>query len=316
MKMGVAGAVYANVATNAVQALAMSGYTLSRVGLRFRWERARTVVGFSFPMVLASLGSYYIGFADRYFLKIFGDLETVGLYTMAARFGLVFFAFGFTPFGMAWDAERYQIARQPDAIPRMQQIFRILSAYLIVLGFAISLFAEEVLRLLSAEPFWAAAPLIPIFIANSLTMAWGAYARFGLLLKRNTREIARVNWLAVPVTTLAFVLLIPPLGAVGAALAVAAGNVFRLAYVEYRASRLYDMRLQWRRVLLVTLAFAAAVSGAQALDLRGALQWTVDCTLLFAGFALAWFGPVLDPQDRHLVLEKVRSVATFVRVRR
>lgn len=317
MRLGVAGAVYANVAATVIQAAIMSAYTLRKVGVGFRWESARTVIGFSLPILIGSLGSYYIGFADRYFLKILGDLETVGLYSMAARFGLVFFAFGFTPFAMAWDAERYRIAREPDAIVKMQQIFRILSAYLIVLGLAISLFAEEVLRLLSAEPFWAAAPLIPIFIFNSLTMAWGSYARFGLLLKRNTRAIAKVTWVSVGLTTIAFVALIPPLGAVGAALAVATGNAFRLGYVQLLASRVYDMKLQWGRVLVPTLVFAVVVMCSPSLALGGVLQWILDGAILLGGAALVWFGSILEESDRQLAREKVRalvlSAARFLR---
>lgn len=313
MRMGVAGAVYANVTATVIQAVIMACYTMSKVGMRFRWERARTVMGFSFPILLASLGSYYIGFADRYFLKILGDLEAVGLYSMAARFGLVFFAFGFSPFAMAWDAERYRIAREPDAIPRMQQIFRLLSAYLMVLGLAICLFAEEVLRLLSAQPFWAAAPLIPIFILNSLTMAWGSYARFGLLLKRNTREIAKVTWMSVPVTTLAFVALIPSLGAIGAALAVASGNIFRLVCVQHRASQMYDMKLQWRRVIAPVLVFAGAVLLSKLLVSDAVLRWFANCVLLAGGAAWMWFGGVLEEEDRNLVRAQAHGLVAGVK---
>jgi O-antigen/teichoic acid export membrane protein len=313
LRMGVAGAVYANLCATAIQAVAMSIYTISCVGVSFRWERARAVIGFSVPILVASIGSYYIGFADRYFLKIFGDLEAVGLYSMAARFGLAYFAFGFTPFEMAWDAERYNVAKRPDAVPVFQQTFLMISAYLLVLAFAMSLFADEVLRIMSAEPFWAAAPLIPIFVLNSLIMGWGSYARFGLFLQKKTSEIAKGTWYSIPVTTIAFVTLIPMFGMIGAAIAVMLGNAFRVAYIQHAASRVFDMQLQWGRVLAFLGVLALVTIASMSLRVGVGLGILIDCLLLGASALLAWFGPLLEPEDRQLILRNVKTVVGRLR---
>lgn len=313
LRMGVAGAVYANLAATAIQAVAMSIYAISNVGIRFRWERARSVIGFSMPILIASIGSYYVGFADRYFLKMFGDLESVGLYTMAARFGLAYFAFGFTPFEMAWDAQRYNVAKRPDAVPVLQQTFRMLSAYMLFLGFAVSLFADEVLRFMAAEPFWAAAPLIPIFVLNSLIMAWGSYARLGLFLQKKTRDIAKGTWLSIPVTTAAFFLLIPLLGMIGAALSVTIGNTFRVAYIQRAAAQAFNMHLQWTRVLTVLAALTLATLLAKSLSMGSALEMIIDVLLLGVGLLFVWFGPLLESQDRERVVRDVMAIVGRLR---
>jgi|GEM_PF-3463347 len=303
MKMGVAGAVYANVLATATQAVVMGGYAVAQVGCRFRWERARAVFGFSWPILVGSLGSYYIGFADRYFLRMFSDLETIGLYALAARFGTAYFAFGYTPFSMAWDAERYRIAKSANPIPAFQQVFRMLSVYLVFLGLVVSVLADDVIRILAAEPFWGAAQLIPIFIANALFMAWGAYVRFGLLLRERTIEFARVTWMAVPITTLAFIVLIPGMHATGAVLAVTVGNLFRLIYVHFKARAVYDMRLEWSRIAPATIVLMLVVVILPLVPVSSAISAAaLDAIVLILGALFLWCGPVLSSEDRRRVI--------------
>jgi O-antigen/teichoic acid export membrane protein len=177
-----------------------------------------------------------------------------------------------------------------------------------LLGFAICLFADEVLRILAASPFWAAGVLIPIFILNSLLMAWGSYARFGLFLQKNTSQLAKATWLSIPVTTVAFVLLIPAFGAVGAALSVVAGNIFRVAYVQRAASRAFDMHLQWGRVLTVLGVFTLIVIGLRFLSLSMEVQILLDAALLGAAIWWVWAGPLLEPEDRQSIIDTAGSV--------
>lgn len=308
-RMGVKGAVYTNVLATAIQASSMGAYAIAHVGFRFKWKRARVVFGFSWPILVGSLGSYYIGFADRYFLRMFSDLDVIGLYALAARFGAAYFAFGYAPFSMAWDAERYRIAKSADPVPAFQQIFRMLSAYLVFLALTISILADDVVRVLAAEPFWGAAGLVPIFVVNALFMAWGAFVRFGLLLKERTIEFARVTWMAVPITTVAFVLLIPPLGAAGGALAVAIGNLFRLVYVHHRATAAYDMQLEWSRVLPVAgvLVLAGVAIRFVAAFTTGTVAAVMDAGILIVGALLIWC-VVLTADDRRRAMEVVRIV--------
>src|SRR5690606_8866401 len=129
---------------------------------------------------------------------------------------------------------------------------------------------------------------------------------FGLLLKEKTIEFARVTWMAVPITTIAFVLLIPPLGAAGAVLAVAVGNLFRLAYVHRRAIAVYDMQLEWSRVLPIAGIFVIGVTALRLTPIATS-GLAADAAVLIAGALLLWSIP-LTVEDRRRVLEFARTV--------
>jgi len=173
----------------------------------------------------------------------------------------------------------------------------------VFLGLVVSVLADDVIRILAAEPFWGAAQLIPIFIANALFMAWGAYVRFGLLLRERTIEFARVTWMAVPITTLAFIVLIPGMHATGAVLAVTVGNLFRLIYVHFKARAVYDMRLEWSRIAPATIVLMLVVVILPLVPVSSAISAAaLDAIVLILGALFLWCGPVLSSEDRRRVI--------------
>ena len=58
------------------------GYCIARVGLRWSRAKARELVSFSWPFVVAGFGAYYITFGDSFFLRGFSPLRSA-----AARVG-------------------------------------------------------------------------------------------------------------------------------------------------------------------------------------------------------------------------------------
>jgi O-antigen/teichoic acid export membrane protein len=310
LRLGVTGAVYANVAATAVQAVVMSLYTVHSVGIAFDRKVARQVLGFTLPILVAAVGSYYLGFADRYFLKAFGTLRDVGIYALAARFAVAYFALGFSPFEQAWDAARYHVAKEFDAVKTFQQIFRILSVTLIALGLAISVFCHKVIDIMTASDFWAAAQIVPILLLSYLVQIWTSYCRFGLLFTNRTKQIAVATLVAMPIMTLAFYLLVPSLGAVGAAIGAVIGFSVRLVWTEWKSSRSYNMHLQWGLALSLLLIAVGVYCGVRLLPFDEWGKAGAGAIGLMAFSLTACLGPWLTAGDRQLVTTWLKRLAT------
>jgi O-antigen/teichoic acid export membrane protein len=313
LRMGVTGAVYANVAATAVQAIVMSAYTIHHVGLSFQRRVARQVLGFTLPILAASVGSYYLGFADRYFLKAYGTLQEVGLYALAARFAVAYFALGYTPFEQAWDAARYYVAKESGAVQTFQQIFRVLSVWLIALALAISLFSHKVINIMTAADFWPAARIVPILLLSYLVQIWTSYCRFGLLFTNRTKQIAVATFVAMPVMTLAFWLLVPKLGAVGAAVGATLGFTARLIWTEKKSAASYNMHLQWGRALSLLGLAALVYLGDRVLPLDEWGKAGVGAIALLAFCLIAYRGPWLTSADRQLITTWLKRLLSRLR---
>jgi O-antigen/teichoic acid export membrane protein len=309
LNMDVAGIVYASVIAHGCWGAALLAYAARYTGLRGSARQMRTLVGFSWPLVLADLVSFYLVFGDRYFLRLFHDLDEVGVYALAYKFGFLLIATTWTPFMKIWDALRYQIAQQQDAPVVFRKVFVLCSTMIIGCALGVALLAEDLLLVMSAPEFHPAAQIVPIVMAAHVLYAWNSYCSLGILFKGNTLQITYGNIAGAAAITVGYLGLVPWLGAAGAAWATFVGYAARFAWIRWQGERAFPMNLEWGRVGLIC-AVAIACFGVGTLapaPLLLSVPFKLACLAVFLGavFALR----LISSEERRLIGS---GLATFV----
>lgn len=219
LHMGIIGALLAIVAGYAVIAGWTFPMALWRAGLRLRIDIAHNLFSFGLPLVSNTVSLWVLQLSDRYLLGRLGSLAETASYTVAYTLGGVLGVVVLAPFSLAWPTAMYAIAKRVDATSIFRLVFRWYSLFLLFATASLAIVAIEVLYLFFPPAYDSALPVIPL-IAISI-MCFGIYSYFtiGISLQRKT-------WLAVLLTSIAALvnvglnlLLIPRLGALGAALA-------------------------------------------------------------------------------------------------
>lgn len=226
----------------------LSGYTLATVGIRFSYHMSAKLVHFSMPLMLATVGSFYLTFGDRYFLRLFGNLADVGIYALGYKFGFMLIVLMWDPFEKIWATQRYETYKRPDAKNVFQRTFVFMSILLLSATLGISLFVKDLLKIMSDPAFHQAYTIVPIILAAYVIHAWTNFCDFGLLLKRKTIQIAYGSAVAVAVITVAYLTLIPMFGIYGAAWATVIGFAARLYWISWKSRLEFDMQLPWGKV--------------------------------------------------------------------
>lgn len=314
MEMHVEGVLYSGVISSAVMGLILSGYSLSKTGIHARIETCKKLMIFSLPLKLATIGSFYLTFGDRYILNIYRELSEVGIYALGYKFGFIFTLLAWTPFEKMWDSERYVIHENPDAKLIYQRIFLYISLVLILLGLCISIYSRDLLKIMSAPAFWDAYKVVPVIILAYIFQAWSKYCSFGLLLHHRTMQIAYAELIASGAITVAYFTLIPAYGMHGAAWATVIGFVIRFYWTNRKATQLYDMGLPWRKVILTALLALAFYSLSFTLNnslLLSIFLRTILVTLFIAAFFLL---PILSRNEKNEIIAKCRQLF-FARIR-
>jgi O-antigen/teichoic acid export membrane protein len=303
--MRVEGMIYGTVLSGGAMALLLLAFTLRQTGWRWSKEQAKQLTIFSLPLVLTSLVSFYITFGDRYFLRAWNSLEEVGLYALGYKFGFLLAFMIANPFSNVWDAEKYRVYALPEARSIFQQTFLGFSAVLLVAVTGISLFIEDLLKIMSAPAFWSAHQVVPLVLVAYLFNAWYGFTNMGILVRKKTMEMTWGTLLAAAVASIFYVLLIPLWGGVGAALASVLAFGSRCLWTTWRSSRLYDMGLQWGMVTL--LALPALPLYALSRYTPEDMVWSLICNLLlfFCYLFYLMAVPVLPPAWRELLRNAV-----------
>ncbi len=308
LEMRVEGVIYSAVIQGIVIGILLTGYTISRTGIRVIKAVCKSLFSFSLPLKLAALGSFYMTFGDRYILNIYTDLTQVGIYALGYKFGFVLLLLTWDPFEKMWDSEKYNIHKKSHAKHIYQTIFIYISAILILVGLCISIFSRDLLRLMAAPSFLEAYKIVPIIIIAYIFQAWTKYCSIGILLEEKTMQIAYGEMLGVAVITLAYFTLIPTYGIYGAAWSTVAGFGARLYWTNLKSSGLYNMELPWAKISQVTLV-ATLIYFLSILSPKGILPSILFRSALVILFiAISYMMPILSRNEKIQIWNKIRKL--------
>jgi O-antigen/teichoic acid export membrane protein len=268
-----------------------------QLGLEFSRDLLREMNRFGWPLVPSALFLWATNFSDRLFLVKLDGADEVGLYSIGVRVASALVLL-LTAFRLAWPAFAYSIEDDTQA----RRTYGFVLTYLVFaaswLALALSLCSPWIVHLLTTSEFYSASRVVaPLAFA---AVAFAGYIVMAIGVGRSRRT--QFNWVvtgAAAVVNVALnLILIPPYGMMGAAIATVAAYATMFLGMTWWSQRIYPVPYQWRRVAtLVGAAVALTVLG-KLLDVPLALAVVLSVAyplvLLPLGFYL--------PAERHRLL--------------
>lgn len=302
------GIIWSAVISSLVLTAIFSVWFLPTTGFNVSKYYAKKLVQFSAPIILASLAMYYIMFSSRYYLQYFDDVNAVGIYALANKFGMIIFSLVAAPFSEYWSARQFDMAKTPDSHKLFGQVFFYLA--LIMLGAATGLLAliKDFIHLSATQPYWPALPLVPWLVGSYVLQAWGDYFRFGCFYKAQNRYITYASIATVVIVTILYLYWIPQQGALGAAKAMFFASLVRFATIYFFGQKLFHISVPWPRIagcvgyflLVLYLTNLIPISGTSAMIVK-AITVGIACILIF-------ITPLIDPEHRQLIYRQMSSI--------
>jgi O-antigen/teichoic acid export membrane protein len=288
---GPLGVLVGNFTGTLLVYLALLGYRREQLGLQLDRGLLRAMNSFGLPLVPSALALWATNFSDRFFLVKLSGAAEVGRYSLAVRVASAMVLL-LTAFRTAWPAFAYSIDDDREA----RRTYGFVLTYLLFvtswIALALSLLAPWLVRLLapSNPDFWSASRVVPPLAFAAA--AFGGYIVMAIGVGRSRQT--QLNWVVTGAAALLNValnlILIPPYGMMGAAIATVAAYTLMFAGMTVNAQRVYRVPYQWRRIALVAgVAVGLTVLG-KALDaslpVAIALSLAYPLVLLPLGFYL------------------------------
>ena len=307
-EMHVEGVIYSAIISSAAMSLILLGYTLPRTGIHVSMEKFRSLFSFSLPLKLATIGSFYLTFGDRYILNIYTDLSQVGIYALGYKFGFIFLLLTWDPFENMWDAEKYVIHNKQNAVAIYQRVFLYISTLLIFVGLCISLYSKDLIKIMADPAFLEAYRIVPIIIIAYILQAWTRYCDFGILLHGKTMQIAYAGMIGVLAISVAYFTLIPLYGIYGAAWSTVIGFLARFLWTYLKGTQHYDMKLPWGKVVAATMLaiIIYPISLLAPEDIMISILLRTALVLLYIVSFLAL--PIISSNEKKEIWKTIRSL--------
>jgi O-antigen/teichoic acid export membrane protein len=242
LNQGVMGVALSTMLSSTVTGVVMLIYVVAKTGIRYDHPLAKRMLAFSWPLWFGGLAGLYIGSSNRYYMRIFGTMDHVGLYSLAERFSGIITMLIWGPFAQYWVVESFKYY-QADKRAAFNIVFSIICGILFMAGLGIALFAPPTIHIMSQPAFYPAANAVPFLVMSTIFASLAQFVSFSFLVTETTKLLSAYSYLTAIVVSVLYVALIPALGHVGAALASSAAQGLQLLIQYRQGQRRYNMEL-------------------------------------------------------------------------
>lgn len=277
-----------------------------QLSLRFDRALLRRLFRFGLPTMPAEVSLYALNFVDRLIILRSVGATEAGLYSLGVKFAQAVNVL-VRGFQLAWPPLAYSIRDDEEARRTYATVVTLFVAGCAFVVLGLWLFSRWIVRALAAPDFFDSYEVIGL-IGTAVTL-YALYLVLVVILGRTGRtEFNLPAALGALVTNVVLnLVLVPPLGIVGAGLALVASYVVVLGLMYGFTQRLFPVPYEWGRLLRVVVAVAALVGLAELLVPTDGLDGLLLRTVLFVAYPLLLWGTGFFSEEERGWISRLRE---------
>ncbi|MCX7397609.1 MAG: lipopolysaccharide biosynthesis protein [Planctomycetales bacterium] len=259
MDMGVEGLLLGNFTASAIHAAAlMIVFLKTRGAFRFDLALSIEMLRFSMPLLVTAIMAMLMHEADRYFIRVFINMDEVGVYSLAHKIAFAVNTLCLLPFASIWQVAIYDINRMPKADDLYAGVFRWFLGGLGILLLGAALTVHPVLPLMTPDAYGDATDLISVILLGFFLFGLQLQFEVPAMLSKKTKRLVPGSVIGVVVNVVGNFLLVPAYGSWGAAW------VGVLTYASFSFTTLLMCRsirpipYPWKSSILVSAGFCGS----------------------------------------------------------
>ncbi len=219
----------------------------------------RKIFAYGHPFVFAGMAYWIFGSMDRWMLAELGNTREVGLYSVAFKVSTLI-GFVTAAFSQAWSPYVVKMMSEDKEYRKsFSRVFSLWYFILAMIGLLISLFAREILMLLTPRVYWDASGVLSAVTMGLVLQGTTQITAIGISLESRTRLLTHIAWLTACVNFGLNYILIPRFGAEGSAWATLVSYAMLTSIFLFWTQRLHPIPLERKKLLYSTFLVAAGL---------------------------------------------------------
>jgi len=164
-----------------------------------------------------------------------------------------------------------------------------------------TLLIEDAMTIMASKEFYDAYKIVP-FIAFAYVLNGSCYIlRMGFYLRGKTEYAGIIMVLTTIFTLTMYYILIPPMGALGAAIATVLSFFFWNSLTYIVCQRVYKIHYEWGRIIRIVGCSFLLITIANLIQLKpipDMAEFFVKCVLILAFPSILWFAKFFTTKER------------------
>ena len=247
----------------------------------------KEMLGYGFSMMIAGLSGALINVLDRFVLNSMSGLEEVGLYSLGYKISSIIKVFIIGSVSMAITPMIFRKIKDDDSLRFYRKTMTYYGFAMIVCIMGISLFGREAIKLFTGSSiYWSSYTVVPILAFSLFFVALKDVVVTGLHITKKTSRISLMTGIVSILNLILNILMIPWLGAEGAALASFLSQLTYFAGVFYFSNKVYPISFEWNKIILMfvvglVLVYSALLTSDMNLLIRLSVKTTAIISFPF-----------------------------------
>lgn len=255
LKLGILALIYGNLAAIMLTVACILPVFWKSSTTRVEFSILGLSLRFGYPLIAQGFSNLLIQSGDRYVLRIFTSLSTVGLYSFGYGFAAVIHFLLVVPLKYALQPV---VLRQEEEPEKLKEFLRSNCAYFYFVGMFfclfLSLFSKEAMEIMARKKdFWESWIVVPIIMFCYLQHGLGIFFNWGLVMAKKANRIS-ANVLVTAVINIGLnFIFIPYWGILGAAFATLISYLTWNALNMYYSAKFYNLHFELERLGHITI---------------------------------------------------------------
>lgn len=308
LKLGVLGILYSTLIASMLVCIYLTVSTFLQTGIGFSFAKYKKMLRFGAPLIISDFCAFILTYGDRYFLNHYTDLSTVGIYSLAYKFGMMISILFAAPFVSIWGASMFDYAKKENSAEIYASIMNYFLIGALTISLALSVYTKDMLRFMADSAYWSAYKVVPIIAASYVISGAMAITGAGILIGNKTKYRALSTLAATIVNITLNILIIPPWGAYGAAISTLLSYAVRMAVDYYYSQRLFRISYEWDKILKMIGIFIFLIIIGHLIIIDNIVLSIFVCSMILFAFPLSlYFLGIITEDNKNLAFSFIRN---------
>ncbi len=252
---GIEGILYAYILSELIILAVLFPSTLKEMKFSFDNQIFKESVGFGLPLIFSAIGIMLLNLSDRYIIQYLKDSTNVGLYDFGYRIAGALNMFLIMPFNTALLPSAYKVYGQPNDKRYYSKLLTYMTFVGVWAGLALSLFAEEIVKLLAFKTdYYPAYAVVPLIVFAYVFSGMRNITSLGMMLTKKTGYIGLLTLFFAVFNIVLNFLLIPRYGIMAAAFTTLLSFVLFYLSAQVISNKFYPVPFENGKIVRVLVS--------------------------------------------------------------
>lgn len=273
-------------------------YVIKYLEINFDFKEIKTLLKFSFPLMLAMLTSLLLNSVDRFILSDYVSKLDVAVYTTGYSIGSVTNAFILTPFNLAIQIIFWKKINDDNFRRFMTKSSTYLFFSMIFISLVLSFIIPYAVKLfVRNEALWPSMEIIPFILFSNCFVALFIFPSLDLYYKRTTGIILFIIFICLAFKVITNILFIKSFGIFASAVITVISYILMIILGYIYTKKFSFTKFEIKKIAMLSVLFMIFVYASFLLNPAGmltdlALKTLMIFIFLFLLYILHFFEPI------------------------